>query len=234
MARRTWHMFTVITLIFTILSLVGDVNTSSPAPWYENLPAVTMDYKVHIDAGKEDCYFQYVQPGATFYASYQVLKGGDGMCGFAVRHPNGQIVHPYEWRQSAEYADQSSSGGYYSVCIDNQFSRFAGKLVNLYLSVIRYDMWEKYAKEVEELDMNIKNFTSSIQLVERNINDILQYQYHSRARESRDYNLLQDNNTYVLRWSFIQILAITATGTLQVYFLRKLFEVKDNSSKTRI
>lgn len=32
-----------------------------------------MDYKVHIDAGKEDCYFQYVQPGATFYASYQVI-----------------------------------------------------------------------------------------------------------------------------------------------------------------
>lgn len=83
------------------------------------------------------------------------------MCGFAVRHPNGQIVHPYEWRQSAEYADQTSSGGYYAVCLDNQFSRFAGKLVNLYLSVIRYDMWEKYAKEVEELDMNIKNFTVS-------------------------------------------------------------------------
>lgn len=83
------------------------------------------------------------------------------MCGFAVRHPNGQIVHPYEWRQSAEYADQTSSGGYYAVCIDNQFSRFAGKMVNLYLSVIRYDMWEKYAKEVEELDMNISNFTVS-------------------------------------------------------------------------
>lgn len=83
------------------------------------------------------------------------------MCGFAVKHPNGQIVHPYEWRQSAEYADQTSTGGYYAVCIDNQFSRFAGKLVNLYLSVIRYDMWDKYAKEVEELDMNIKNFTVS-------------------------------------------------------------------------
>lgn len=40
---------------------------------------------------------------------------------------------------------------------------------------------------------------TSIQFVERNINDILQYQYHSRARESRDYNLLMDNNVYVLR-----------------------------------
>lgn len=73
MARKTWHMFCVITLLFTILSIAGDVLSSATTPWYENLPAVTMDYKVHIDAGKEDCYYQYVQAGATFYASYQVI-----------------------------------------------------------------------------------------------------------------------------------------------------------------
>jgi hypothetical protein len=60
------------------------------------------------------------------------------MAGFAVRHPSGQIVHPYQWRPNADYQDQASTGGYYSVCIDNQFSRFAAKLVNLYLTVIRY------------------------------------------------------------------------------------------------
>lgn len=42
-------------------------------PWYETLPAVAMDYKVIVDPGKEDCYFQFVNPGATFYASAQVL-----------------------------------------------------------------------------------------------------------------------------------------------------------------
>lgn len=44
-------------------------------PWYEALPAVAMDYKVHIEAGKEDCYYQYVQPGSTFYVSFQVGWG---------------------------------------------------------------------------------------------------------------------------------------------------------------
>lgn len=84
------------------------------------------------------------------------------MAGFAVRHPSGQIVHPYQWKQSSEYQDQSSTGGYYSVCIDNQFSRFADKLVNLYLTVVRYDKWEIYAKEVEEMQMNMENFTVSL------------------------------------------------------------------------
>jgi len=66
-----------------------------------------------------------------------VLRGGDGMAGFAVRYPNGQIVHPYQWKASSDYQDQESTGGYYSVCIDNQFSKFAAKLVNLYITVIR-------------------------------------------------------------------------------------------------
>ena len=34
-----------------------------------------MEYKVHVDAAKEDCYWQYVHKGATFYMSSQVLKG---------------------------------------------------------------------------------------------------------------------------------------------------------------
>lgn len=84
------------------------------------------------------------------------------MAGFAVRNPAGQIVHPYQWKASSEYQDQGAPvGGYYSVCIDNQFSRFAAKLVNLYITVVRYDLWEKYTKEVEELNMNMENFTVS-------------------------------------------------------------------------
>lgn len=83
------------------------------------------------------------------------------MAGFAVRHPSGQIVHPYQWKPHSEYQDERSTGGYYSVCIDNQFSRFAGKLVNLYITVVRYDLWDKYTKEVEELNVNMENFTVS-------------------------------------------------------------------------
>lgn len=202
---------------------------------YEDLPAVAMDYKVHIDAGKEDCYFQYVNPGATFYVSFQVLRGGDGKAGFAVRNPQGIIVHPYEWRPNADYQDQSVNGGYYSVCIDNQFSRFAAKLVNLYITVIRYDQWQKYTKELEELNLSVENFTSTIVNVERNINEMLQFQHLSRSREARDLNLLLDNNSYVQTWSIAQVLVITLTTMVQVFFVRKLFNVKPSGhSKTRI
>ncbi|XP_033354985.1 transmembrane emp24 domain-containing protein 5-like [Bombus vosnesenskii] len=201
-------------------------NASMPHPWYETLPAVALDYKVHIDAGKEDCYFQYVNAGATFYVNFQVVRGGDRKAGFAVRNPEGVIVHPYQWLPNSDYQDTVKNAGYYSICIDNQFSRFASKLVNLYITVIRYDEWDKYSMELEELNLSVENFTSAIINVEKNINEMLQTQYLSRSREARDLNLLLDNNSYVQTWSIAQIIVIMVTTTIQVYFVRKLFEVK--------
>lgn len=63
--------YSVATYLLVISNFVL-LRGETTVPWYEDLPAVAMDYKVHIDAGKEDCYFQFVNPGATFYASFQV------------------------------------------------------------------------------------------------------------------------------------------------------------------
>lgn len=157
------------------------------------------------------------------------------MAGFAVRHPNGQIVHPYQWQANAEYGDQTSTGGYYSVCVDNQFSRFAGKLINLYITVIKYDEWDKFTKEIEALQLNMENFTSTVKTVERNIQSILQFQSHTRNREARDAALLQDNNAYVQTWSLLQIVVIATVTTVQVYFVKKLFDIKTGpGGRTRI
>lgn len=78
MARPCATLLNCFVFLTTILCLKSTLVKSEPdgptVPWYENLPAVAMDYKVHIDPGKEDCYFQYVNVGATFYVSFQVGK----------------------------------------------------------------------------------------------------------------------------------------------------------------
>jgi hypothetical protein len=70
------NMAVLCATLFLTLSIlpyfIQICDSETTVPWYESLPAVAMDYKVHIDAGKEDCYFQYVNPGATFYVSFQV------------------------------------------------------------------------------------------------------------------------------------------------------------------
>nr|CAG4650377.1 EOG090X0AV2 [Sida crystallina] len=192
----------------------------------DDAPAVAMEYKVHVDPGKEECYYQYVQRTATIYVSFQVLRGGDGMAGFAIRNPQGHLVHPYQWKAASDYQEVSGTGGYYGICVDNQFSRFAAKLVNLYITTFRYDQWEKYAQELKDIDVSAENCTQTLQGVNRRIQEILQHQQLSRGREARDYNLLLDNNTYVQYWSLAQIMVVIACFVVQVYFVKKLFETK--------
>lgn len=82
MARSTWHIQyqsrqTIVSLVIfsiTFFNVITQIAAQiEKQPWYEQLPAVAMDYKVHLAAGKEDCYYQYVQPGATLYVSFQVM-----------------------------------------------------------------------------------------------------------------------------------------------------------------
>nr|XP_053641376.1 transmembrane emp24 domain-containing protein 5-like [Cherax quadricarinatus] len=151
-----------VCLILATCFLLPVLSLATLEDWsFDNAPGIAMEYKIHLDAGKEDCYYQYVHPGATLYINVQVLKGGDGMAGVAVRNPKGEIVHPYTWKKSAEYEEVSQTGGYYGVCIDNQFSRFAAKLINFYMTTFRYDLWEKFNKELEDMDISHLSFTVS-------------------------------------------------------------------------
>lgn len=62
-------------MYFCICFLCQNVNTEDvKLPWYETIPLVTMDFKVHLEAGKEECFFQYVQKDAAFYVNFQVSK----------------------------------------------------------------------------------------------------------------------------------------------------------------
>ena len=160
---------------------------------------------MHVDAGKEDCYYQYVHSGATLYVSYQVLKGGDGAIGFAVKKPDGKTVHPYQWKASSEYEEQTAEDGYYAVCLDNQFSKFSAKLVNLYLTTFRYDEWEKFAQELQDMDVTVQNFTATLSNVDKRVQVMRQFQQISRGLESRDMNLMESNLNSVFTWSLMQV-----------------------------
>ena len=77
------------------------------------------------------------------------ITGGDNKIGVAVRKPDGSVALPYKWQAVSEYEENTAVEGYWSVCLDNQFSKFSAKLVNLYLTTFRYDEWEKFAEELQ-------------------------------------------------------------------------------------
>lgn len=217
----------LLELTLLLLTFTANLKASTENFDFDNIPGVAYEFKVHVDAGKEDCFYQFVQQNATLYVSFQVIRGGDGMAGFAVRHPNGMHVHPYQWKDESEYTELSNTGGFYEVCVDNQFSRFASKLVNVYITTYRHDEWDSYLKELEELEISVANFTGAITSVTDHVNNMLRYQQFNRRHEARDYSLLLANNSYVQMWSLAQCAIIFLTTSLQVYFVRKLFDVQN-------
>lgn len=62
--------------------------------------------------------------------------------------------------------------------------------------------------------------------VDKRIHTILQLQQQARGREARDYNLLLANEAYVQYWSLAQCAVVIACFSLQVFFVKKLFETK--------
>lgn len=76
----------------------------------------------------------------------------------AVQHSNGSMVLPYEVVKSSQYVDTSSPEGYFIICLYNP-SQFSKRLVNMYVHVVRHKEWDGYLKEIEELHLNIQNFT---------------------------------------------------------------------------
>jgi hypothetical protein len=103
---------------------------------------------------------------------------------------------------------------------------------------------------LEALDISVNNFTTILSskctqiqyvkcliLIFANFTDVdqrigqsLQDLQYSRAREARDFALLEDNNAYVSFWSIVQCAVIIATTSFQVYFVRKLFDAGDKPS----
>ena len=59
-------------------------------------PGLAMDYRIWVEAGKEECFYQYVQPGAQFYVSFHVsLPDGTG----------GHISKPWHRRKTPPLGD---------------------------------------------------------------------------------------------------------------------------------
>lgn len=59
--------------------------------------AVAMEWKIHVDAGKEDCYYQYVAPSATFYVSMQVFHGSNCCFYVYVEFFRKEFLHVFRW-----------------------------------------------------------------------------------------------------------------------------------------
>jgi hypothetical protein len=228
MAQKCLPKLTYVLILLTIYSSQVNPESYSSTNFEEKL-GIAYEFKIHIDAGREDCFYQNIQHSSSLYVAFQVMRGGDNQAGFAVRNPLGQFVMPYQWKAHAEYDENSiQTPGYYAMCIDNTVSRFASKLVSLYVASFKRDEWEKYIQELTDAEVTVGNFTNSLRNVDNNIGEMIKKLDASRRVNSYDWYLVDGNNRYVQNWSIAQCIVIIISSVVQVFFVKKLFDVKDS------
>lgn len=222
--------FVNLTFIFIVIHWTIGLISCETYPSPEKL-GFAYEFKIHVDASKEECFYQMVQAQSTLYVAFQVMRGGDSKAGFLIRDPTGATILPYKWSENAEHEESSvHNGGYYQFCIDNSLSRFASKLVSLYVASYKRDEWDKYISELTANDVVVSNFTASLSNVDKNIGTMLKSLDQSRRHHSHDWYLVDGNNRYIQNWSIAQCLIIVLSSVVQVFAVKRFFTADEKSS----
>ena len=61
----------LLLLAAALVTLVGRARSESFSPDNERL-GIAYEFKIHLDAGKEDCFYQLIQPHSSLYVAFQV------------------------------------------------------------------------------------------------------------------------------------------------------------------
>src|ERR1700744_2302349 len=69
LSRRLAYVW-VVSLLHVFIRETHSESYSSDN--FEDKLGIAYEFKIHIDAGKEDCFYQYIQPSSSLYVAFQV------------------------------------------------------------------------------------------------------------------------------------------------------------------
>ncbi|XP_069114722.1 transmembrane emp24 domain-containing protein 6-like isoform X2 [Argopecten irradians] len=192
---------------------------------FDGLPGVQHEFKIEVPAGGEECFHQKVAEGANLHMSFEVLRGADRLVDVFFKDPSFLTLSSSIAQTTGQFDLPTRIPGVYTICLDNQFSRMASKLVYVYLITFVPAEWTKYVQEIEDMNMAVSNFTHSISIVQKSLEEAKLHQASSRMNVVKDWYLILGNNSFIVKWSIAQICVVIFSSVFTVYFVRRLFKI---------
>ncbi|XP_036897292.1 transmembrane emp24 domain-containing protein 6 [Sturnira hondurensis] len=188
------------------------------------------DFAIMIPSGGAECFWQFAHQTGYFYFSYEVQRtlgmSHDRHITATAHTPQGFLIETSQnVRGQINFHTQET--GFYQLCLKNQQNHFGSVQVYLNFGVFyeEPEMDHKQKSERKQLNDTLDAIEESTQKVQRNIFHMWRYYNFARMRKTADFFLLQSNYNYVNWWSIAQSLVIVLSGVLQLYFLKRLFNV---------
>lgn len=102
-----------------------------------------MEFRVAVDPGKTECFFQDAKKDHQLEVTYTVIdissrfgwaaphSRGDLIIDFTLKNPAGQIIETDRQKMEGSHVHTVTQEGTFEICLDNSFSSVSTKLVNV-------------------------------------------------------------------------------------------------------
>ncbi|KAM6353567.1 transmembrane emp24 domain-containing protein 6 isoform 2-T2 [Alca torda] len=161
------------------------------------------DFAIVIPAGAVECFWQFAHQSGNFFFSYEVQR--------ATGIGNSRNI----------LATASDPSGF-----QLGISQDARGQINFLTKETGFDVENKQAEERKELNNTLEAIEVSIRKLQLHIFHMWRFYNFARMRKGSDSYLLESNYNYVNWWSMAQSCVIVLSGVLQLYFLKRLFNVQ--------
>ena len=190
---------------------------------------------VEVEPGREECYYQFLDLGESLTLDYQVLDTSGEIASldidFNLSLPSGEPIVVQYRRESGHHSFPGGNYkvGDYKICFNNKFSVLSSKLVTFEVTVDTEEgedrgrtglgVGQDYQETADELDSIL--YTIRKLVLAASVDQTTMLVLHKKDRMLADRKIRRVNSM-----SFVMVSLIILGGLLQVFMIRKLFDVK--------
>ncbi|XP_074864373.1 transmembrane emp24 domain-containing protein 6 isoform X1 [Carettochelys insculpta] len=208
------------------------------------------DFAILVAGGSTECFWQFAHQSGYFYFSYetptpsptlpelgaapQVQRtsgiGRDRHVLATARDPSGlQMGTSQDVRGQMNFPTKET--GFYQLCLSNRLNHFGSVQVYLNFGVFYegFDLQNSPDEERKKMNDTLEAIEESTRKLQAHVFHMWRFYNFARMRKAADYFILQSNYHYVNWWSLVQSLVIVLSGVLQLYFLKRLFNVQSTT-----
>ncbi|XP_053304851.1 transmembrane emp24 domain-containing protein 6 [Spea bombifrons] len=188
------------------------------------------DFAVQIFPAGTECFWHFARRGGFFYFGYEVQWSAgimqDKHVTASAHTPEGFLIESSE-NVRGQINFQTQETGYYQLCVNNWQNHFSSVQVYLNFGVFYDGEGPEHSEDHrQKLNDTLTTIEESAMIVQNRVLHMWRYYNFARMRKGSDYYILLSNYHYVNWWSAGTSLLIVASGVLQLFFLKRLFNSK--------
>ncbi|EDW01276.1 GH20543 [Drosophila grimshawi] len=187
---------------------------------------VVCGFLITVDSHETVCFFDRAQEKDKVTISFEVMEGGFKDIAVHISGPNDDRLYEAESETSGKYTFAAINDGQYTLCFDNEKSTLTPKILMFHFIVVRdlthYNDPHKRSDDVIEqsvLQANINELASLMTAIKYE-----QEYMHGRYKGHQEIN--DSAHFRIVAWSIFGPSLLLTMTLLEIYYLKRFFEVK--------